>query len=142
MSMTIENQSAGAPETFDVGGLAHVLKRLRARDEPSVAVPVFDRSIEIARAGARLIPAEARIVVAEGNWLLLDREPWAGLAGLYDLTVMVEVGEAELRQRLRARWVGYDLTEDEIAWKLDGNDLPNGRLVYEASRPADLVVRG
>jgi len=33
----------GAPETFDVGGLAHVLRRLRARDEEFVAVPVFDR---------------------------------------------------------------------------------------------------
>ncbi|MBL9061149.1 MAG: hypothetical protein JNL31_01195, partial [Tabrizicola sp.] len=44
--------------TFDVGGLYHTLQRMRARDEAEVAVPVFDRKIEIARAGARLIPRE------------------------------------------------------------------------------------
>jgi pantothenate kinase len=65
----------GAPETFDVGGLRHTLLRLRARDEEAVAVPVFDRDIEIARAGARLIPRSVRIVVAEGNYLLLAARP-------------------------------------------------------------------
>lgn len=48
----------GAPETFDVGGYAHALRRLCVGDEPFVAVPVFDRGIEIARAGARLIPRD------------------------------------------------------------------------------------
>src|SRR5574343_471249 len=66
----------GAPETFDVGGLYHTLKRLRARDEDFVAVPVFDRDIEIARAGARMIPAEVPVIVVEGNYLLLGQEPW------------------------------------------------------------------
>ncbi|MFN3616327.1 MAG: nucleoside/nucleotide kinase family protein, partial [Rubrimonas sp.] len=50
----------GAPHTFDVGGLAATLARLRAGDEDAVAVPVFDRAIEIARAGARLIDRENR----------------------------------------------------------------------------------
>ncbi|MEM9268562.1 MAG: nucleoside/nucleotide kinase family protein, partial [Pseudomonadota bacterium] len=42
----------GAPETFDVDGFAAILTRLREYTERDVAVPVFDRSIEIARAGA------------------------------------------------------------------------------------------
>jgi pantothenate kinase len=131
----------GAPETFDVGGLRHMLKRLRANDEESVAVPVFDRDLEIARAGARLIPPTVRVIVAEGNYLLLDRTPWDSLRPLFDLTVMIEVPEEELRARLRRRWEGYGLTEEEIAWKLDGNDLPNGRMVSTESAPADLVLR-
>lgn len=130
----------GAPDTFDVGGLRSALLRLRARDEPAVAVPVFDRSIEIARAGARLIPREVPVIVCEGNWLLLDRAPWASLRPLFDVTVMVAVPEEELRRRLRLRWEGHGLSEDEIAWKLDGNDLPNGRLVRDASVPADHVL--
>ena len=44
----------GAPHTFDVGGLAAMLARLDRNDEEFVAVPRFDREIEIARAGARL----------------------------------------------------------------------------------------
>jgi pantothenate kinase len=131
----------GAPETFDVGGLRHALRRLRAADEPFVAVPVFDRSLEIARAGARLIPRGARVIVCEGNWLLLDEEPWSALRPFFDLTVLLEVPEEELRRRLRRRWEGFGLTEDEIAWKLDGNDLPNGRRVMERSR-AEVRLRG
>jgi pantothenate kinase len=131
----------GAPETFDVGGLRQMLARLRARDEDAVAVPVFDRDIEIARAGARLIPRAVRIVVAEGNYLLLDRAPWDSLRPLFDVTAMIEVPEAVLRARLTGRWVRHGLSPAEIAQKLDGNDLPNGRLVASASVPADVVLR-
>ena len=82
------------------------------------------------------------MIVCEGNWLLLDREPWSALAPLFDATVMIDVPEPTLRARLRARWEHYGLDEDAIAWKLDGNDLPNGRLVRDASRPADWTVPG
>lgn len=127
----------GAPETFDVGGLAHTLRRLRARDESVVAVPVFDREIEIARAGARLIPAEVQVIVVEGNYLLFDRAPWGDLAPLFDVTVFLDVPEAVLRDRLMARWRGLGLSAAEAAAKVNGNDLPNARAVIEGSRPAD-----
>lgn len=127
----------GAPETFDVGGFRHMLVRLRADDEDAVAVPVFDRSIEIARAGARLVPRSARIIVAEGNYLLLRTPPWNTLAPLFDVTVLLDVPEEELRRRLTARWEHYELSPEEIAWKLDGNDLPNGRFVMAESAEPD-----
>jgi pantothenate kinase len=130
----------GAPQTFDVGGLFHTLKRLRARDEAEVAVPVFDRSIEIARAGARLIPASVPVIVAEGNWLLLDQAPWDRLRPMFDITVRVDVPEPVLRSRLRARWEGLGLTETEIIAKLEENDLPNGRLVRDASIMPDFLL--
>ena len=127
----------GAPDTFDVGGFYHTLKRLRAADEAFVAVPVFDRDIEIARAGARMIPRDIPIIVAEGNYLLLGAEPWSRLRPMFDVAVLVDVPEAVLRQRLQDRWVHYNLTPEEIAWKLDGNDLPNGRLIMTQSTGED-----
>ncbi|NBE06418.1 nucleoside/nucleotide kinase family protein [Paragemmobacter ruber] len=130
----------GAPDTFDVGGLYHTLHRIRARDEDFVAVPVFDRDIEIARAGARLIPAAVPVIIVEGNYLLLGRSPWSRLRPLFDVAVLVDVPEAVLRARLAARWMHYNLTADEIAWKLDGNDLPNGRTVMAESRDADYLL--
>lgn len=131
----------GAPMTFDVGGLYHTLKRLRDRDEAEVAVPVFDRKIEIARAGARLIPQEVPVIVVEGNWLLLNQAPWDRLRPVFDVTVMVDVPEHVLRARLRGRWERLGLTEAEIIEKLEGNDLPNGRWVRDGSVPADHVIR-
>ncbi|MDJ0629112.1 MAG: nucleoside/nucleotide kinase family protein [Rhodobacter sp.] len=131
----------GAPDTFDVGGLASTLARLRANEEDNVAVPVFDREIEIARAGARLIDRSVRILVAEGNYLLLDRPPWTALRAFFDVTVTLDVPEEVLRDRLGARWKGFQLSAAEIADKVEENDLPNGRLVREHGATADFVIR-
>jgi pantothenate kinase len=130
----------GAPETFDIGGFAATLRRLRARDEPFVAVPVFDRRVEIARAGARLIPRDARYVVTEGNYLLLDTAPWSDLAGLFDLTVFLQVPEPDLERRLVQRWLDHGHSPAEAREKALGNDIPNARLVVRGSRPADITV--
>ena len=130
----------GAPDTFDVGGLRQTLARLRARDEDHVAVPVFDRELEIARAGARLIPAEIPLVLVEGNYLLLDRAPWSSLHPLFDLTVRLDEPEDILRARLTRRWQRLGLAPDEVTAKVEGNDLPNGRFVRDASIAADVVI--
>ena len=130
----------GAPHTFDVGGLRAMLDRLRANEEDEIAVPVFDRTLEIARAGARMIPTTVRIVLVEGNYLLLDQPPWSGLAPLFDLTVMLDAPFEVLRERLLARWDGFGLTGEALTAKLDGNDLPNVALVRDHSRPADHVL--
>ena len=132
----------GAPHTFDVGGLLAVLDRLRRNDAPWVAVPRFDRELEIARAGAILIGREIRLVVAEGNYLLLDDAPWPDLATHFDLTVMLDVPEKVLADRLHRRWVRHGIEPDGIRAKLEENDLPNARLVRERSRVADWTVSG
>lgn len=130
----------GAPETFDVAGLYHMLERLKRNDEAEVAVPVFDRTLEISRAGARMIPQGVRHLIVEGNYLLLDQAPWNRLRPLFDLTIAVTVPEPVLRARLVARWQGYGLPPEEIAAKVEGNDLPNGRFVHESSAAADHVI--
>jgi pantothenate kinase len=125
----------GAPHTFDVGGLRAMLERLHANQEDEIAVPVFDRAIEIARAGARVIARSVSIVIVEGNYLLLDRPPWTTLAPSFDLTVMLHAPFEVLRARLLDRWTS--LTGEALATKMDGNDLPNVALVQHHSRPAD-----
>jgi pantothenate kinase len=132
----------GAPDTFDVLGLRHMLIRLRDNVEDAVVVPGFDRDLEIARAGARLIPASVDIVVVEGNYLLLREPPWDALRPHFDLTVMVDVPERILRQRLTSRWQSYALPPEEIARKLEEVDLPNGRFVRNESTEADYRIDG
>jgi pantothenate kinase len=132
----------GAPHTFDVGGLAATLSRLRAADEATVAVPVFDRAIEIARAGARLIARETAVVLVEGNWLLLDEAPWRDLRPLFDLTAMIAVRRETVAARLAARWRGFGRDEAGVAAKLEGNDLPNAERVLTRSAAPDLWVSG
>lgn len=128
----------GSPPTFDVDGLAHMLARLAADDGRAVAVPAFDRGLEISRAGARIIGPEVRLILCEGNYLLLDDPAWAPLAQYFDLTVMVDTPLPEIEARLLQRWQGMD----EGPAKVAGNDLPNARTVAENSRPADLILHG
>ena len=130
----------GAPETFDVGGLARTLAAIRAGADVGgdVVVPVFDRSREIAIAGAHVVPAAARHVVVEGNWLLLDEPGWRDL-GPWDLTVRLDVPDATLRARLEDRWAHLDA--GARAAKIDGNDLPNAARVRHGSLTADLVLQ-
>lgn len=130
----------GAPHTFDVDGLAVMLARLKADDGKDIAVPVFDRSLEIARAGAEIIPASARLILVEGNYLLLDDPAWTPLRSLFDLTVMLDVPRDVLSDRLRARWSGYGMDEATVRAKLDGNDLVNADLVLNHSVAAQFLI--
>ncbi|MFV0493391.1 MAG: nucleoside/nucleotide kinase family protein [Pseudorhodobacter sp.] len=128
----------GAPFTFDVDGFAVMLDRLGADDGRDIVVPVFDRSIEIARAGARVIPPSVRLIIVEGNYLLLDDPAWTILDRHFALTIFIDVPETVLRQRLTSRWTDLDPAEAER--KLEANDFPNMRLVLAQSRAADLYL--
>jgi pantothenate kinase len=131
----------GAPETFDVAGLEHLLSRLRHNSEPEIAVPVFDRAIEISRAGALIIPRSTRFVIVEGNYLLLKPLPWANLFQYYDMTVCLQVEDSVLRHRLETRWrlLGFD--HDQIQAKVVQNDLANALLVRFQSQDPDFLIR-
>ena len=130
----------GAPETFDVAGFAHLLGRLKAGGE--VAIPVFDRAMELSRAAADVVTDADRVLLVEGNWLLLDEGDWRGLGAYFDLTVMIDVPEAELDRRLLARWAHYGKTPEQARAWIDGNDMPNIRRMVRGSRKADFVLGG
>jgi pantothenate kinase len=129
----------GAPDTFDAQGFFHLLRRLRVEDE--VAIPLFDRDLEISRAGADIVTKDDRLLVVEGNYLLLNEAPWPQAAPLFDLTVWIDVPEAELDRRLVARWAHYGKTPEQARAWIDGNDMPNIRRVTQNSRAADLLLR-
>lgn len=128
----------GAPHTFDVAGFSALLDRLTAHPAMDVAVPVFDREIEASRNAATIVPASARWIIVEGNYLLLATPPWKDLGTRFDLTLSLEVPDQVLRQRLQDRWSNLDPAI--AAEKIDGNDLPNAAFVRENSRPAEVVL--
>lgn len=128
----------GAPHTFDVAGFAQCLSRIRTGEE--VAIPIFDRHLELARAAGDVIDPSDRIILAEGNYLLLDRPEWHIVTGLFDLKLLIRVDEDVLVQRLRDRWASFGKPDPE-AW-IAGNDLPNARVVLAESNGADLVLTG
>ncbi|MDP5307827.1 AAA family ATPase [Paracoccus spongiarum] len=126
----------GAVETFDAEGFAALAARL-AQPAAEVVFPLFDRSRELAIAGAGVVAPDHRIVVLEGNYLLLDAAPWRRVR--YDLRVLLDVPEAELRRRLAARWQGLGKDTARIEAHL-ANDLANARRVIAGSSGADVTL--
>jgi len=129
----------GVPDSFDVRAFLDIVRAVRAADQ-EVLVPVFDRSREIAIASARVVSPDHRFIVIEGNYLLFSQGKWAELEGMFDYSIMLAPPMEVLEQRLWERWKGYDLDDEAARAKVYGNDLPNGRLILENRRPADVTI--
>ncbi len=134
-------QRKGSPETFDFSGFDNLLQRIRSL-EPEIAIPVFDRTMELSRGSAEIIGPEVKFVLVEGNYLLLDEPPWADLGNRFDFTIFVDMPRLELERRLLQRWRDHGRTDEEARAWLAGNDMPNVDRLQARRRPADLVVQG
>jgi pantothenate kinase len=132
----------GAPDTFDGAGFASLLRRLRTqRDGEVVYAPEFRRDIEEPIAGAIPVHAETRLIITEGNYLLLDEGAWAGVAGLLDEVWYVDVDDGLRSDRLVQRHQHFGRSrEAAIAW-VAGTDEPNARLISATSSRADVAFR-
>lgn len=129
----------GAPETFDFAGFASLLRRIKAR-ESEVAIPLFDRSMELSRNAAAIINEDTKFILVEGNYLLLDEAPWNALEAVFDFSIYVDVPRDELERRLVQRWRDHGRPDDAARHWIDSNDLPNIDRVQHARRKADLVI--
>ncbi|WP_030323307.1 nucleoside/nucleotide kinase family protein [Streptomyces sp. NRRL B-3229] len=127
----------GAPETFDAAGYAALLKRLREEPDDSVVyAPGFERVLEQPIAGAVPVLPSARLIVSEGNYLLL----WPRVRSQLDEVWFCEPDEEERLRRLIARHEEFGKTHAEaVAWVLR-SDQPNAELVAATRDRADLVV--
>ncbi|MFJ5730627.1 nucleoside/nucleotide kinase family protein [Streptomyces paradoxus] len=132
----------GAPDTFDAAGYAALLRRLR--DEPGdvVYAPAFERVLEQPVAGAIPVPPTARLVVTEGNYLLLTTGTWPRVRPLLDEVWFCDLPERERVRRLVARHEQFGKTHEEaVAW-VARSDERNAELVAATRGRADLVVPG
>ncbi len=67
----------GAPDTFDADGYAAPAAAGSSTEPDSwVYAPGFDRTLEQPLAAAMVVPPSARLVVTEGNYLLLPEARW------------------------------------------------------------------
>ena len=128
----------GAPETFDVMGLLNFINRLEKESE--VVIPVFDRSLELSRSSAVIISDDIKVVIFEGNYLLLKSHPWRELHKFFNSTIMVNCDEKILEERLIKRWENFNLSKEIINQKVYENDLPNGVYVLKNSISPDFEL--
>jgi pantothenate kinase len=129
----------GAPETFDADGYAALLRRLRAETARPVYAPGFERTLEQPIAGAVVVPAGARLVVTEGNYLLLPDPEWRAARAALDAVWSVETEESLRMSRLVSRHVEFGKPPGAAEAWIDAVDQPNAARVRAGDAP-DLVV--
>ena len=127
----------GSPNTFDVAGLTSMLKRLSENRETNVAVPVFDRQLEISRNSSNIIDASVRHLIVEGNYLMLKDKPWSDLLEFYDTTIFINGSPNVIRKRLENRWKSFP--EEVRKKKILENDLPNAQYILENSLNSEFL---
>jgi len=130
----------GAPHTFEGADFVNFLHHLKAATGP-VSGPGYSRKIEDTVDDAFTVQAEVRVLVVEGNYLLLTEGPWAGVKPLLDYSVFVDVPRDIVKARLLRRHGEEGLfTEERNRAHIERNDLPNYDLVCLSQDRADVVI--
>lgn len=129
----------GAPATFDTAGFIHLMNRL-SNFEDDVVIPEFDRNKDLSIAGSSIISTKDKVLIVEGNYLLIEEEPWTKLKKTWDQTIFINPGIDTLEQRLLNRWLRYGLDTQDAKKRTLSNDLPNARYVLEKSSDSDIQI--
>lgn len=124
----------GAPESYDVSKLARLLQKL---NEDHQFWPLYDRRIHNPVENA--IEIREKILLIEGNWLLLDEEPWKDLR--CDYSLFLALGDESQLERIVQRKIQGGFSEEHARSIVISNDWPNINRCMKNSRRGDLNLR-
>ncbi len=130
----------GAVETFDGWGYLALLRRLATETDHPVYAPGFERTLEQPLAGSIAVGPEVRLVVTEGNYLLVEDEPWPQVRAALTEVWYAEVDEAVRHARLVDRHVRFGKPPAAAEAWVAAVDDPNAALIARGRARADLVV--
>jgi len=139
----------GAPPTFDAFGYLNLLRRIADLGSPEptdegvdevVYAPAYSRVLHESIGGVIPISAATRVVITEGNYLLLSSHPWSRVKALLDLSVYVDVADDIRVPGLIRRQRSFGRDEAEARDWVERSDEANARLVATTRDLADLVL--
>lgn len=133
-------EKKGAPQTFEGATFAAFLMRLKGARR-AVHGPGYSRQIEDVVDDAFVVASEVKVLVVEGNYLLLPDPPWDLVKPLLDLSVFLSLARNKVGTRLMRRHAEAGLfTEKRNRAHVSRVDLPNYDLVSKTRDRADLVI--
>jgi pantothenate kinase len=134
------DRDKGMPHTFEGAAFADFLERLKAATGP-VSGPGYSRKIEDVVEDAFTVDGAVKLLVVEGNYLLLANSPWWRIKPLLDSAVFIDVPREKVRSRLMKRHAEEGLfTEERNREHIERVDLANYDLVLRSRGRADIAI--
>ena len=130
----------GAPNTFDSEGYVNLLRRLRNDIDKDVYFPVFHREIEESYAADGVVLAKTKIVLTEGNYLLLNEMGWQGVAAELDEIWYLNIDDDLRLDRLTKRHQKFGKDADAAYVWARGTDEVNASIVEATASKADYII--
>lgn len=130
----------GAPDTFDSEGYAHLVERVARDDRSWIYAPGFDRQLEQPIAAEVVVPPAARLVVTEGNYLLLEGGAWRRARAAMTQVWFVNEDDDVRVDRLVGRHIAFGKRPQAARAWVTSSDQANAELVAPSASGADRVV--
>jgi len=129
----------GAHWTFNAEAFVVAMRAVRGGGK--VSLPDFQHGVGDPVEDAVQLAASHRIVLVEGNYVLLDLAPWDELATMFDESWFVDVPVDTAMDRLLHRQMKDNKRPEEVVRaRIATNDRPNAELVEKISRPRAAVL--
>lgn len=134
-------QRKGAPDTFDAAGYVNLLRRIQTqRVDEVVYAPEYRREVEEAIAGVIAVLPQTPLIVTEGNYLLLEDDPWCQLSEVLDETWYLDVPDDLRDARLLARHMRFGRSEQQARDWITSTDAPNAVRIAQGRARANVFV--
>jgi pantothenate kinase len=132
------SQLKGAPETFDVAAAYKFLQRIKLDEE--VDFPVYSRKVHDPVFPGGTVTKENRIILFEGNYLLIDELPWRQFRFLFDLGIYLDLEVQQLLEGLRQRHLRGGKSALFVEQHIQNVDMPDIMRVLPSIQNAQIVV--
>ena len=131
----------GIPETFDAQRFVMLMKEIAFSNAEKIPCPSYDRDLHNPVEGSIIIEKRHKIIIVEGNYLLLDTCPWNELAELFDESWFIEASPGITKERLLTRHVRTGRSIEDALRKIESTDAPNAELIIQTRPRANKVIQ-
>ena len=131
----------GSPDTFDAQAYITLLQQAQLVDS-KLHFPIYDRKLHatvLRDDPMTKMDEKVRIVLTEGNYLLLRKKPWNTLNHVLDHCWFLHTDPQQAERWLINRHVQGGRSAQEARQRYDYNDGPNTYEILSNSREPDMV---
>jgi len=130
----------GIPQTFDAQKFVMLIKEIASEKIEKLYCPAYDRDLHNPVERSIVIENKHKIIIVEGNYLLLDTCPWNELADLFSESWFIETPLTTTKERLISRHVLTGRSVEEALTKISSTDTPNAELIIQTRHRATKVI--